>query len=182
MKLRAFIIISVMIMIPIRMHAMEHSIGIGAHISNFKASDAQEGKTFIGGHIRARLAGGFGLEASIDYREDTYITDVQQTTIKSVPLLFSATIELLHRSPVTPYFLGGGGWYFTKIDMKTEFFDIHDDQTKFGWHLGGGVIIKPSSRLAVHADYRYTSVDFELQRFKFDAAGRMLTGGVTFYF
>lgn len=159
-----------------------NAVGVGAHVADFKASDAQDGKTFVGGQLRLKLGGGLGLEASVDYREDFYESAEQRVTLKSVPLLFSLTAELLPRSPITPYLLGGGGFYFTKIRLKTDFVDIDDSQTKFGYHLGAGVVVKPGSRIGIHADYRYTAVSIKISDLKFDANGRMITAGLTVYF
>lgn len=162
--------------------AAKHPIGIGGHLSSFKASDAQEGKTFVGGQLRLRMGGGLGLEASVDYREDKYHSDVQDVTLKSVPVLFSLTAELLPGSPVTPYVLGGGGWYFTKVNLRTDLVQIDDTQTKFGYHLGGGIAVNAGPRVAIHADYRYTAVSVKISDLKIDANGRMITAGVTIYF
>jgi len=180
MRTKSLAVLAVMLAFPAL--ALAGPFGAGAHVSNFKASDAQEGKTFVGGHARLRLGGGLGIEASVDYREDTYVSDVQTVTIKSVPLLLSLQAEVLPSLPVTPYLLGGGGWYFTKIEVKTGLVEIDDDQVQFGWHLGGGVAVKPTPRVVIHADYRYTSVDFELEHLKIDATGRMITAGVTIFF
>lgn len=159
-------------------------VGIGAHMSDIKASDAQEGKRFVGGQLRLALGHGFGVEASVDYRVDTFRSDspYQEVTVKSVPLLFSLTAEIISQSPVTPYVLGGGGFYFSSLENKTDLFTIQDDQTRFGYHAGAGIVVKPAPRIAIHVDFRYTAVDFELKDLKIETDGRMITAGATFYF
>jgi len=101
-----------------------------------------------------------------------------------MPVLLSLTTDIIPQSPVSPYVLGGGGWYFNRIEMKTDYVTIEDEDVRFGYHLGGGILVKATDRLTIHGDYRYTNVDIQVKDLDldFDASGHMITGGVTFYF
>jgi hypothetical protein len=69
----------------------------------------------------------------------------------------SVTGNLVYKIPgamVSPYFIGGGGWYNTKLDV-TAFGS--DSENKFGWNVGGGISM-PLSGFSTFIEARYNYV------------------------
>ena len=65
------------------------------------------------------------------------------------------------RKVLAPYLLGGPGWYkrsVSPIEGPADELDV--STTEFGWHAGGGVEVRAGRHFGIHADYRYTFLDF----------------------
>ena len=54
----------------------------------------------------------------------------------------------------------GEGWYRRKIEPIDGPADLSVSTTEFGWHGGGGLEILAGRHFGIHADYRYTFLDF----------------------
>ena len=86
--------------------------GRDAYIWNQDA-DAEDGNFFGGAQIRIHLAKLFAVEGSADYRRERFSNGA--TIADIFPVQVSGLLYLLPNSPVSPFLLGGVGWYFTHV-------------------------------------------------------------------
>jgi hypothetical protein len=167
--------------------------GLGGRMAWVTAdSDADlDSVRFVGGQIRM-LGPRWGIEISLDHNTETL--EILQQKISETPIQTSLLMRLASGS-VSPFLLGGGGWYKRKV----EFLDLPDtpdeENAEFGWHAGGGLEVFAGRHVGIHGDYRYTFLDFGDDDDDEDEddggliggllpghRGSMWTLGVTFYF
>ena len=144
---------------------------------------------FFGGQIRL-LSQRFGLEVSLDRRSQEF--ELLNEKVTEMPIQASLLMRLASGS-VSPYILGGPGWYRRKVELIDGADDLSVSTTEFGWHAGVGLEILPNRHIGIHGDYRYTFLDFGddddddddggiLGRFLPGHRGSMWTIGATVYF
>jgi len=110
---------------------------------------------FTGGQVRL-LSQRFGVELSMDRHSESF--ELLNQKVTETPIQASLLVRLAG-GRVSPFLLGGSGWYRRRVEpldgpgasVKT---------TEFGWHAGGGLEILPNRHFGIHADYRYTFLDF----------------------
>ncbi|MBL0058703.1 MAG: porin family protein [Elusimicrobia bacterium] len=127
----------------------DQGFSIGPRGSYFKPKDADNGSYSAGVQARAHLTPVLGLEGSIDYRKDKYANDV---SVKTYPVQASLLAYLVPHSPVSPYLLGGTGWYFTRVSGPSV---ETNTENRFGLHAGGGLEAKLNESLSLDGSYRY---------------------------
>lgn len=111
---------------------------------------------FTGGFLRFKV-GHLGAEVSLDYRNDS--NPAQSGRIKTYPLQATFLYSLLG-GPVSPYALGGIGWYTRKFEALADGEVVAEALTRnMGYHAGAGVEVKLGRRAGIFVDYRYTFVD-----------------------
>lgn len=159
-----------------------HAFSIGPRATYGKAKDAEEGKWFGGAQLRFGLGKALALEGSIDYRKDEYPLNVDVLTY---PVQATLLAYLAPDAPVSPYLLGGGGWYFTKIEGP---FGYNDTDYRFGPHAGGGLEVALGPSVSLDGSYRYIWLknfrsrnDNELEA-EYNDSGYMVTVGLNFKF
>jgi len=97
----------------------------------------------------------------------------------------SALIYLLPGKRISPFLLGGGGWYYTNVNNPNG---ASDTQNRFGAHAGGGVQWMLNTRFSIDSTYRYVwleTIDSTNQNIKdksFNDNGHMVTVGLNFHF
>lgn len=143
---------------------------------------------FFGGQIRL-LGDRFGFEVSLDHRSDSF--ELLNQKVTETPIQASLIMRL-GSNKVSPFLLGGPGWYRRKVEVIDGPGDLSVSTTEFGWHAGGGLEILPSRHFGIHGDYRYTFLDFNDDDDDDDGGfiggllpghrGSMWTVGATFYF
>ncbi|MBK7688403.1 MAG: porin family protein [Elusimicrobia bacterium] len=105
--------------------------------------------------LRRRQAGpldaGFGSGGVHRLPEDKYANDV---SIKTYPVQASLLAYLVPHSPISPYLLGGTGWYFTRVSGGTA--ETQTDN-RFGLHAGAGLEARLNEFLSVDGSYRYVA-------------------------
>jgi len=168
-------------------------IGLGGRMSmvrgDVQADPAATAQRFLGGQLRARLSPKMAIEVSLERRTES--PDLT-TRVKDYPLQGSLMFFPI-RSALSPYLLGGLGWY-THIVESTSAGKVTATAASrtAGYHAGFGAEIKVGGHAGVHADYRYTMLHFGdgtgagtgglASRFKPTYDGSMWTAGFTFYF
>ena len=134
--------------------------GVGGRLSMVRVDDAidDDSKRFLGAHIRALLSPRTGIEVSLERRTDT--NDEETLRVRQIPIQASLLLFPV-RSRFAPYFLGGGGWYTHRVELLAGSETISSESTRtFGWHAGLGAELRMGRHAALHADYRYTDLDF----------------------
>jgi opacity protein-like surface antigen len=160
----------------------DSGFSLGPRATYFKAKDAAKGTWYAGAQARFHPTSVLGLEGSIDYRKNKYAGDV---TIKGFPVQATLLVYLIPQSPVSPYLLGGAGWYFTQVESpgiakKTD--------NRFGPHAGAGLEAKLGPSLSVDGSYRYIwlsdvkSSDKNAITQKYRDSGTMITVAANFLF
>ena len=161
--------------------------GLGARFAWVTGDDDadQDSVRFFGGHVRA-LGPRFGLEVSMDRHTEEFPLLNQKIT--ETPIQASLLLRMGSGS-VSPFLLGGPGWYHSRISPLDGDEDDDVNSTEFGWHAGFGLEILPSRHFGIHGDYRYTFLDFTddddegfIGGLLPGHRGSMWTIGGTFYF
>jgi opacity protein-like surface antigen len=111
---------------------------------------------YFGGQIRL-TAGRIGFELSMDRHSES--SEALNQKLTETPLQASVLLRM-GGSKVSPFLLGGPGWYRRKVEALDGPADLDISTTEFGWHAGIGLEILPSSHFGIHGDYRYTFLDF----------------------
>jgi len=129
---------------------------LGPRLGYFKSSDADNG-TFMGGAaLRAKISPSFGIEGSINYRQETYNNG--HLVVKSWPVMVTA---MIYPVPVA-YGLIGAGWYNSSATYDPTFFSGSSESSSqdVGWHFGGGLEL-PSGTNIFTADVRYVFLNYD---------------------
>jgi len=170
--------------------ASAQGFGAGARMAWVTAdSDADvDSVRFTGGQIRL-LSKRWGLEVSLDRNSESF--ELLNQKVTETPIQASLLLRL-GAGKVSPFLLGGPGWYRRKVELINRPDDPDVENTEFGWHGGGGLEILAGNHVGIHGDYRYTFLDFGDDDDDDDEGfvGRLLPGhrgsmwtlGVTFYF
>ena len=182
-----FIALSVFVGTP----CAAQGLGIGGRMSLVRG-DVQadtSAERFFGGQLRLPLSPRTSLEVSLDRRTDS--NDALTERIVETPIQGSLLLYPV-RSVLSPYVLGGVGWYTHRIEqLSGGALTTSKSSRRFGYHGGLGAEIKLGRHVGVHADYRYTFLKFGgdddddeslVSRFKPSYEGSMWTAGMTLYF
>ena len=156
------------------------SLGPRATYSHPK--DADEGKWYGGAQARLHFSPVLGLEGSIDYRRNDFSN---HTTIKSYPVQASLLAYLMPSQRWSPFLLGGGGWYFTRVEGPADF---SHTSSRFGLHAGGGVEVMLNESISLDGSYRYVWLEDVTSRNEhaldktYRDSGSMITIALNFLF
>ncbi len=145
--------------------------------------DPKEGdaRWFGGAQARLHLGRYFAVEGSADYRQ----TDIGDTRVRTYPVQVSALIYPFGLRRISPFLLGGGGWYYTSVEGPGNF---DDTQNRFGLHAGGGLQFFLNNHFSLDGTYRYIwlesveSKNVSLDDKKFKDNGHMITIGLNYHF
>lgn len=127
----------------------ERLLSIGPRATYSTPKDADEGQWAPGAQARLHLSSGLGLEASIDYLKNNF---GPLTTIKTYPVQASLLAYIIPGGTVSPFLLGGVGWYYTKVDGPASF---SNTSSRFGLHAGAGLEVMLNKSLSLDGTYRY---------------------------
>lgn len=185
-------------LMPSRLEAQ--SFGIGPRFAFVRGDVNSDASTrYSGGLLRLRPSPRTALEISLDYRN--HLNESGTERIKDYPIQGSLLLYPV-RATVSPYLLGGIGWYRQRVDTLAD--DLVVDSTtssKTGYHAGIGSDLWFGRRATLHVDYRYTFIGRQnddadaasgavpvpglgaLQdRLRLSHKGSMWTTGLTVYF
>jgi hypothetical protein len=182
--------------------AHAQTIGVGGRFSMIRGDVEAEtsAERFTGGQLRIAVSKKTSVELSVDRRTETNEAGTERS--RDYPLQASLLLFAV-RSRVSPYVLGGGGWYSHRLDRLDGDKDVIDSEVtrKFGYHGGFGGELRLGRHAGLHADYRYTFLRFGsddteggaadaaardrenlASRFMPSYEGSMWTAGLTIYF
>jgi opacity protein-like surface antigen len=154
-------------------------LSIGGRATYYDPNDA-DGAWYGGAQVRLYLFEFLAFEGSADYRQN----DFDSTRVRSYPVQVSALLYPFGTRRLSPFLLGGGGWYYTNVDGPSG----SDTQNRFGAHAGGGLQFWITNRFSVDSTYRYIwlekveSQNQNIQDKKFNDNGHMVTIGLNFHF
>jgi opacity protein-like surface antigen len=171
--------------------AAQGAFGIGGRLTWVRRDvNVEEDSTrFTGGHIRARVSPKTAFELSLDVHTET--NALETARVREYPVQASLLL-FLTKSKFAPYVLGGAGWYSQKLETLAGDETIASETVRdFGWHAGFGAELGLGKHAGIHADYRYTFLDFGnddnedeglVGRLLPGYKGSMWTTGLTIYF
>jgi opacity protein-like surface antigen len=138
--------------------ASAQGLGIGGRMAWVTAdSDADVDSVRFNG-VQVRLVSRrWGLEVSMDRRSEEF--EALNQKVVETPIQASLLMKL-GAGKLSPYLLGGPGWYKRKVQPIAGSDDLDVQKTEFGWHAGAGLEIVAGRHLGLHGDYRYTFLDF----------------------
>lgn len=138
--------------------ASAQGFGVGARMAWVTAdSDVDvDSVRFVGGQIRL-LSKRWGLEVAMDRNSESF--ELLNQKVTDTPIQASLLLRM-GGARVSPFLLGGPGWYRRKVELLDGPDGPEVDTTEFGWHAGGGLEILPGRHFGIHGDYRYTFLDF----------------------
>ena len=163
--------------------------GVGGRLAWVNAdSDVDAPKVrFVGGQVRL-WSPRWGLEVSLDQHSEEF--DALNQKVTETPIQTSLLLRL-GNGRLTPYLLGGPGWYKRKVEPLEGAVGSDVSSTEFGWHAGIGLEARAGRHVGIHGDYRYTFLDFNgdddedegiIGRLLPGHRGSMWTLGATIYF
>lgn len=171
--------------------ASAQGFGVGGRFSWVTADTEADVDSvrFAGAHVRI-LSSRWGLEVSMDHHSES--SELLNTKVTETPIQMSLILRM-GGSKVSPYLLGGKGWYRRKVELLEGPDEPDVESTESGWHAGGGLEVRAGRHFGIHGDYRYTFLDFGDDDDEDDDEGfiggllpghkgSMWTVGATFYF
>lgn len=157
-------------------------MSLGGRAMWFEPEDTNDTTLHGGAQLRFHFSRLFALEGSADYRRVRF----PGSRVDIFPVQASLLAYLLPNSPVSPFLLGGAGWYFTRVEGPGDF---DDTQHRFGPHAGGGVQARINRWWSIDATYRFvwiedirTRNEANLLDRDFNDEGHMITAGLNFHF
>jgi len=158
-------------------------LSIGGRGMYSKPKDVDKGSWSGGAQVRFHMTSAFALEGSADLRQDKIGT----TTVDLIPVQASLLAYLFPGQPISPYLLGGAGWYYTHIKAGSPFDDRTDH--RFGPHAGAGLQAWFNKHWSIDGSWRYVWLSAYRTRDAahpfgrdIDDSGYMVTGALNFHF
>jgi opacity protein-like surface antigen len=139
------------------------TFGLGVRMAIVKGADSplltdtgKDSAKFMGAMARVKL-GQLAIEGSVDHH--AFKDDTTDATITCYPIQASL-IYYFSRSKRGVYVLGGAGYYLQKLSLVDENAEpVTSTAHSIGYHLGIGLEMALTQRLAMFTDYRYTFAD-----------------------
>lgn len=160
----------------------DNMFSIGPRMTLSTPKDADSGQWSAGAQARLHLSPSMGLEGSIDYRSNIFFN---LTTVKTYPVQLSLLAYLMPSAVMSPYLLGGVGFYYTQVAGP---FNFSNTNYRFGLHAGAGLELMLNEALSLDGSYRYVflenvaSKDVNALDKTYQDSGSMITIALNFLF
>jgi hypothetical protein len=167
---------------------VQFGAGVRTSVFGYNEDELDGSRVFWGGHARLRAVKYLGGEFSVQYREDTFRFANGNIDLETVPLQLSAIVYPLAMIPVTPYFLGGTGWYHLTatvdgdLDLPYVFGEGSISITETAPHVGAGLEAFIGDHFSVGGDVRWVFLDFETNLINYEYDAILANIAATFYF
>jgi len=162
---------------PLTGYSDSGKFGVGFRGGLFKSNDAENLKLYGGLQARWKVFPALSLEGTFDFRQEESYPGGRKIT--SYPFMASALFYLIPGAKISPYLLGGLGWYYAKIEDSSG----SSTTNTVGAHLGGGLDIPLSPEICFNTDLRYYLLNYGDQKVKdLKTDGYIISAGFTFYF
>jgi hypothetical protein len=130
----------------------------------YRTQDADGLKPMGGAALRFKLSPFVGIEASVNYREESYSSG--SIAVKSWPVMVTGLLY-----PVPPLYLAvGAGWYNTSVHYNVSpgspgglAVPANETRQQPGWHIGAGVELPVFSFVELVGDVRYVILDHRFE-------------------
>ena len=125
-------------------HASQPGVTLGGRAAYYRPKDADHGTLNGGAQVRLHITSVIAVEGSADYRQNKFAG----TTVDVFPVQASLMLYLSPNWLISPYILGGVGWYYTHVqDGSTT--------NRYGPHAGAGVEVALARHWTSDGSYRY---------------------------
>jgi opacity protein-like surface antigen len=144
------------------------AFGIGPRVTFQRGDEAIPDSSALrvfGGQIKMRLSPSTAIEVSADYDSKLSKTTTLTQRARSMPIQASLLMFPI-RSVISPYVLGGVGWYRHSLTTSASGASSASGATttetirEMGYHAGLGAELRVGQRMAIHGDYRYNHIRF----------------------
>jgi len=122
---------------------------IGPRATYYNPQGRDNDNWYGGVQARVHLTPILAFEGSVDYRKNEY---PEGLVIEGLPVQASALVYLTPTSRVSPFLLGGAGWYYTRVSGDSV---SKSKDNRFGLHAGAGLEVMLTSFLSLDGSYRY---------------------------
>ncbi|MBK6880344.1 MAG: porin family protein [Elusimicrobia bacterium] len=129
------------------------TFSIGPRASYYNPQGGDNGNWHGGAQARFHFTPVLAAEGSIDYRKSDF---GEGSTIQGFPIQASLMADLTPHSRLSPFLLGGGGWYYTRVRGATV---TTNTENQFGLHAGGGLEVLLTKSLSVDGSDRYIRLE-----------------------
>jgi hypothetical protein len=118
------------------------------------AKGADRGTWFAGAQARFHFLNFLAVEAAATFHDNSY--EGGDVHVTQYPVQLSGLIYPFPSWMISPYLLGGGGWYYSRVTYSGAL-SATSDQTEhtFGAHAGAGADLRLGPSIALDADLRY---------------------------
>jgi opacity protein-like surface antigen len=120
-------------------------VTFGGRAAYYRPKGADNGTLDGGAQLRLHITSVLAVEGSADYRQNKY----GGTTVDEVPVQASLLLYLMPHFVVSPYVLGGVGWYYTHVQGTSG------STNRYGPHAGAGLEVALSRHWSIDGSYRY---------------------------
>lgn len=127
-------------------HAARAGVTVGGRAAYYRPKEADSGTLNGGLQIRFHITPVIAVEGSGDYRRNRY----GGTRVDIFPLQASLLLYLAPRWAVSPFLLGGVGWYYTHVQGSGG-----ATNHRYGPHAGAGLEAALGRRWSIDGSYRY---------------------------
>jgi opacity protein-like surface antigen len=127
------------------LQASQPGITFGGRASYFRPKGADDGTLYGGAQLRWHILPVVAVEASGDYRQNKF----GGTTVDETPVQASLLLYLAPSWVVSPYILGGVGWYYTHVQGESG------STNRYGPHAGAGLEVALARHWSIDGSYRY---------------------------
>ena len=125
-------------------HASESGVTFGGRAAYYRPKGADDGTLNGGAQLRLHLTGMLAVEGSADYRQNKF----GGTTVDVFPVQASLMLYLTPSWVMSPYILGGVGWYYTHVQGG-------DTTNRYGPHAGAGLEAALDRHWSIDSSFRY---------------------------
>ena len=125
-------------------NAARPGVTLGGRAAYYRPKGADHGTLNGGAQLRLHVLPMLAVEGSVDYRQNKF----GGTTVDVYPVQASLLLYLTPSWVVSPYALGGVGWYYTHVRGG-------DTTNRYGPHAGFGVEAALARHWTIDASYRY---------------------------
>ena len=178
------------LLLPIAASAqsLQFGAGIDTSLLSYNQNEISGSRAFWGGHARIRVMKYLAGEFSIQKREDDFNVRHGNIKLETVPMQLSAIVYPLAMFPVSPYIVGGTGWYYLTAtitgDLNLPYVTgegtIH--HTENAWHIGVGAEAFIGRHFSFGGDVRRVFLDFRTPIINYKVDAYLVNVGGTFYF
>jgi opacity protein-like surface antigen len=151
-------------------------VSIGGRGMYFKPLDADKGSWSGGAQLRLHFTPTLAIEGSADYRQNLFAGSL----VDIYPVQASLMFYLLPGLPISPYIIGGAGWYYTHWRQTDT------TQNRFGPHAGAGLEIFLNHYWSIDGSWRYVWTSRinppNTLNQNFRDRGSMVTGALNYHF
>ena len=183
------VVIVLSLVLPICAHAqVQFGLGARAGILGYNQSEIDTNALFWGAQARVRLVKYFSAELSFQRRTDNFQINQGNIELVTKPLELSAIFYPLAFLPISPYIVGGTGWYFIDITVRGDLGLPYItgegtlSLTPHAPHIGVGAEVFIGDHFSFGGDVRKVFLSIDNQLIRYRVSPYFVNFTATYYF